>query len=150
MEKAELDTILAAHTAWLRGDGGRRANLTGADLTGTCLSPSLRELARAFTRACPADVDGRRVVYRTSTSRVGNKHYEPGQSYDAPYLSWDAATECHPGIYAASLAWMLENYRGAPLVRCYVYDGDWTITAKGAIRTAHLEVIEYVDMEKAA
>ena len=176
MERQELDTILAEHAKWRLGDGGKRAdlsganlshaNLYGADLSGanlsgadlydadlsganlsdTCLAPNLHDLARAFARACPADPDGRRIVYRTAQSQhIGSAIYEPGKTYDAPYLSWDVATACHPGIYAASLRWMRENYPYTPLVKCYVYDGDWTITAKGAIRTAHLEVIAYVE-----
>jgi pentapeptide repeat protein len=31
--KAELDAILAEHKLWLTGEGGKRANLTGANLT---------------------------------------------------------------------------------------------------------------------
>lgn len=32
MTKAELDKIIAAHAAWLRGEGGERADLRNADL----------------------------------------------------------------------------------------------------------------------
>lgn len=37
MEMNELREILKDHAAYLRGDGGKRANLTGANLTGANL-----------------------------------------------------------------------------------------------------------------
>ena len=38
MNKTKLDAILDAHGKWLRGDGGARADLSGADLSGADLS----------------------------------------------------------------------------------------------------------------
>lgn len=85
-------------------------------------------------------------MYRTPRSQhVGSTEYIPGHTYTAPVLSWDVATECHPGIYAASLAWMRKNYEARDLVRCYVRDGDWTITAKGAIRCSRIRVLSTVE-----
>ena len=121
------------------------ANLNGANLNGTCLDPELVTMQRAFCRACPADTDGYRIVYRTEVSQhVGSTKYEPGQVYTAPVLSADIVTGCHPGIYAGSLEWMRKEYPNAALVKCRVQDGDWFITAKGAIRTCKLEVLECV------
>ena len=37
MEKEKLDEILENHVKWLKNDGGKRSNLTGADLRGTDL-----------------------------------------------------------------------------------------------------------------
>lgn len=37
MNQDELNKILAKHKVWLRGDGGKRANLRGTDLWGTDL-----------------------------------------------------------------------------------------------------------------
>lgn len=37
MRPEELKTILDDHEQWLRGEGGRRADLSGADLGGACL-----------------------------------------------------------------------------------------------------------------
>jgi hypothetical protein len=37
MNQDKLNKILAKHKVWLRGDGGKRANLRGADLWGTDL-----------------------------------------------------------------------------------------------------------------
>jgi hypothetical protein len=134
--------------AKLRGANLRGANLSGADLSGTCLAPALTDHARAFCRACPADADGYRIVYRTATSQhIGSTHYEPGQTYTA-MLSWDVATACHPGIYAGSLEWIRNIYPTAHLVRCRVQDGEWTITAKGCIRCARIEVLDYVPQEE--
>lgn len=129
----------------LSGTNLSGANLSRADLSGTCLDPSLRRLQRQFVKKCPALRTGGRIVYRTVSSRhVGNTVYEPGRTYVAPRLSFDAATACHPGIYAASREWMAENYPGCALVECYVRDGDWAISAKGAIRCERLRVLRYV------
>jgi len=127
------------------------ANLSGADLrqavlNGTCIDDELLKAQRLFCRQCPPLATGGRIVYRTTTSQhVGHTHYEPGHTYTAPVLSFDAATACHPGIYAGSLKWMKENYRNTRLVVCYVRDGDWVITAKGAIRCKKLRVLSYYE-----
>lgn len=153
----DLQETLKNHALWLSENGGSRADLSGADLSdanlrganlrGTCLSTNLGKLARKFAKECPATTTGGRIVYRTKKSQhVGSTRYEIGKTYIAPALSWSVETECHPGIYAASLRWMKENYPYVDLVRCYVRDGDWTITAKGAIRCSRIRVLsEYIE-----
>ena len=122
------------------------ANLSGANLSYTCLSSKLTELAREFAKKCPPLRTGGRIVYRTRSSQfVGNTEYKPGNTYVAPVLSWSVETGCHPGIYAASLEWTRENFPYQDLVRCYVRDGDWTITDKGAIRCSRIRVLGYVE-----
>ena len=122
------------------------ANLSGANLSYTCLSSELTELAREFAKKCPPLRTGGRIVYRTRSSQfVGNTEYKPGNTYVAPVLSWSVETGCHPGIYAASLEWTRENFPYQDLVRCYVRDGDWTITDKGAIRCSRIRVLGYVE-----
>ena len=183
MDASELQTVLAAHAAWVKNEpGGKRADLSGADLSRanlrdanlrganlsdadlsganlsdadlsradlsrTCLSTNFGKLARKFAKECPATTTGGRIVYRTEKSQhVGSTRYEIGKTYIAPALSWSVETECHPGIYAASLRWMKENYPYVDLVRCYVRDGDWTITAKGAIRCSRIRVLsKYIE-----
>jgi len=157
MERAELDAILDKHAKWLRcdDDGSRadlsgadlsEANLSGADLRGTCLDAELLVRLRTFCHECPPTLRGGRIVYRTASSQhVGSTEYQPGHTFVAPVLSFESAIACHPGIYAASLDWMQRRYPDAPLVRCYVRDGDWVITAKGAIRCARLRVLSYVE-----
>ena len=126
----------------LRDADLRDADLTGADLRGTCLDINLVVLQRRFCRECPPLDTGGRIVYRTAKSQyVGSTEYKPGHTYTAPHLSFDCVTACHPGIYAASLEWMLDNYPGNQLVICYVRDGDWIISAKGAIRCKKLRVL---------
>jgi len=123
----------------------RGANLSGAVLSRTCLDPGLIDLQRTFVRECPPTKHGGRIVWRTATSKhVGSTEYEPGHTYITPVVSADIATECHPGIYAASHEWFNRhhaNYKDDKLVRCYVRDGDWFITAKGAIRCRRLRVL---------
>ena len=132
--------------AYLSGADLGYADLRRADLGGTCLSPELHELQKQFCRECPPLATGGRIVYRTAKSRnVGSTEYKPGHTYTAPHVSFDCATDCHPGIYAASLTWMQENYPGTKLVVCYVRDGDWIISGKGAIRCKKLRILSYYE-----
>ena len=122
------------------------ANLSRADLSGTCIDPELVNLHRKFCLDCPPLATGGRIVFRTANSQhVGNTTYYPGNTYTAPVLSFDCATDCHPGIYAASLEWMRENFPDEPLVVCYVRDGEWVISGKGAIRCKKLRVLRYYE-----
>jgi hypothetical protein len=121
------------------------ADLSGADLSGTCLSDNLLSDLRRFCRECPPLATGGRIVFRTAESKyIGNTEYVPGHTYTAPNLSFDC-TACHPGIYAASLRWMKKNHPNDALVVCYVRDGDWVISAKGAIRCKKLRVLQYYE-----
>jgi hypothetical protein len=112
------------------------------------LSPALHDYARQFAQTCkPVGRHGGRIVYRTATSQHVNAGavYEVGKTYKANALSWDASTACHPGIYAYStLAELRDEFPGKPAVRCYVRDGDYTITAKNAIRCARIRVLSEV------
>ena len=134
----------------LHGANLRGANLSGTDLSGTCLSPALHDYARAFAQRCkPVGRHGGRIVYRTYTSQhAGSYKYEIGKTHIANALSWDAATACHPGIYAyGTLAELRREFPSAQCVRCYVRDGDYTITAKDAIRCARIRVLSCVGSE---
>ena len=114
-----------------------------ADLSYTCLDEKLLISSRKFVSE--SGTPGYLIVYRTKHSQhIGDTEYLPGNTYDAPVFSFSAETDCHPGIYAASLTWMQKNYPNKPLVKCRVANGDWIITAKGAIRCARLEVLEDV------
>ena len=136
--------------AKLQGADLQNADFQGAELGDTCLSPDLLRFQREFVAECPA-VAGYRMVYRAKTSQYGgNIIYEVGKLYEAPILSFSCETACHPGIYAASWRWMQANMSGVPLVKCRVADGDWVITAKGAIRCAKLEVLDDVEESHAA
>lgn len=120
------------------------ANLYGANLSGTCLDPALTLGAREFAKL-------RRsrgvILYRTATSRhVGNTVYTPGHTYVANALSWDSATDCHPGIYGyTTLEEVKNDYPSQRYVRIYVRDGDWVWTAKGCPRCARVRVLSYVE-----
>ena len=120
----------------------------GANLSHTCMSEEIHERHRKFCKECPPNRYGGRIVYRTvSSMHIGRNRYDPGRTYVAPNLSFDVATECNPGIYAASLRWMKFNYHTRyRLAKCYVRDGDWIITAKGAIRCKRLRVLEIVNV----
>lgn len=109
----------------------------------TCFEFAIGKFARQFARECPPLRTGGRIVYRTGFSQTYSSHYVPGNTYTANDFSWSVETECHPGIYAGSARWIFENLTG-PYIRCYVRDGDWTITAKGCIRCRRLRVLAYV------
>jgi hypothetical protein len=132
----------------LRGADLRDADLSRAYLSGTCLAPALHDYARQFAQTCkPVGQHGGRIVYRTATSQHVNAGaaYEVGKTYVANALSWDASTACHPGIYAyGTLAELRDEFPGKSAVRCYVRDGDYTITAKNAIRCARIRVLSEV------
>ena len=147
MNADELKTVLDKHATWVRGEpDGKRADLSGAKLSGTCLDPTLVTLQRKFCRECPPTKHGGRVVYRTARSQhVSDTQYIHGHTYVAPNLSFSCETACHPGIHAGSLEWMRDNYPDTPLVRCYVRDGDWVITAKGTIRCKRIRVLSEVE-----
>ena len=142
----------------LSGADLREANLRWADLSGadlreanlsrTCLDPRILAWQRAFVAACPVDADGYRTVYRTARSlNVANTVYEPGQTYEAPWLSFSAETSCHPGIYAGTMKQIeaeIEGMTDPPqIIKGRVHDGDWVICEKG-VRCARIEVLEYV------
>ena len=129
-----------------RADLGRAdlrwADLGEADLGATCLDPAQTARSRAFARAA-----GQRgiVVYRTAQSlHIGDTQYEPGRTYIAGALSWDTTSDCHPGIYAGTLAAIRDYAPGERLVRCYVRAGEYVVTGKGLIRCARLRVLGYV------
>ena len=134
-----------ADLAWadLRRADLREADLRGADLRATCLDPAQTARSRAFARASRQRGI---VVYRTAQSlHIGDTQYEPGRTYVAGALSWDTTSDCHPGIYAGTLAAIRDYAPGARLVRCYVRAGEYVVTGKGLIRCARLRVLGYVE-----
>jgi uncharacterized protein YjbI with pentapeptide repeats len=102
----------------------RYADLRYADLRGTCLEPEtpLRPISGVDLLAAGLEPRGGYVHgWRTRVSQqAGVMAYERGRIYVAPWFSTDAATDCHPGIYLAGLAWLEREYPGVDLVhvRC--------------------------------
>ena len=134
------------HGADLHGAVLHEATLHGADLDNTCLDFALIQFLQDFIRVSPHLPDGRRLVYRTKQSQhIGKTKYIIGNHYVADILSFSVETECHPGIYAGTLEWMLKHYPDESLVRCAVRDWHWTICAKGCIRCKELEVLADVE-----
>jgi len=118
-------------------------NLNNTILDDTCLDKRLYQAQKLFLKECPMLHTGGRIVYRTKRSQnVGSTTYIPGHTYVAPYFSFSSETACHPGIYAASLNWIKRELSYTSLVRCYVREGDWVITAKGTIRCKRLRILD--------
>ena len=167
MNADKLKEVLANHQKWLNCDGGklaelwgadlrdaylrgadlndadlRGANLNGAYLRGTILDPhiTIRNRNHAIETG-QSDI----IAYRTKTSQhVGNTTYEPGEWHFAPVMSWCPATECHPGLYAGTLEQTRKEYPNKPLVKVRVPAGAYIVVDKG-IRCAGFEVLEDVD-----
>jgi hypothetical protein len=103
----------------------RSTILTNANLTGTCLDPKapVPELTDRDIIDAGLEIRGDRVYgWRTYVSKyVGSTRYEVGKEYQAPWFSVCQETECHPGLYLASMKWLLNKirYMDEPAVRCY-------------------------------
>ena len=93
---------LACHVAWLNdGKEGRRANLSGADLSyadlsGGCLDPTRQP--NADTAEFKARGDGWVEGYRTRTTSAAGRELQNDRIYAAEVFS-TSRTECHPGWY---------------------------------------------------
>ena len=128
----------------LRSANLRGAYLGGANLGGTCLAGYPGCTPAALTYQGWDVRDGWIYGVRTSRSQhVGSNVYSPGSVHEAPYLSTDHSTACHPGIYmcrdyvhAAEL-----GYRDSiDLVRVRARHTDVVTCAKG-LRCKRLEVL---------
>ena len=109
MNKDELISVLEAHSKWVLGEGGRRANLSWAnlsraDLRGANLSwANLKNTCLDPDGEPNADVPGFRrdhgyvIGYRTRKAGHIDK-YRDGRYYSADWFSV-SDTECHPGLY---------------------------------------------------
>jgi hypothetical protein len=136
-----------AHLSWADLSGARLggADLSWADLSNTVLDTNLTAYKRRFAKNCrPRGKNGGRIVYRSARSEYnGSTEYLPGKTYTAPYLSHDALTECHPGIYACDTPIMAREWSDS-IVKCYVRDGDYVVVDKG-IRCARIRVLSSVE-----
>jgi hypothetical protein len=101
----------------------REANLSEANLYGTCLDPTCPVFIISDTELARAGLEARgNFVYgwRTMQSPIVGSHvYTPGL-HTAPVFSIDRYTDCHPGIYLAGAGWLdRQDYSRRPRVRCY-------------------------------
>jgi len=124
----------------LRGADLSGADLRGADIRGTCLA-GLSGVTPAALEWHGWEVrDGWVYGWRTARSiHVGSHEYTPGV-HEAPYLSIDETTDCHPGIYMLPTRKAAQR-ESAEIVRCRARCEDVVMlrTAKG-LRTRSLEV----------
>ena len=151
-----LAEVLRLHA--VRHDGGRRANLSGADLSGanlrgTCLSgaylsgtcldpaapvPPITDAQIAAAGLAVIVIDGVEWLegWRSRRSRhIGSTDYSAPGEYVAPWLSVDQATDCHPGIYLGGSA--SEHGDDRVRARCRRDEGVFVSTTKG-VRTRRL------------
>jgi hypothetical protein len=130
------------------------ADLSGADLESTCLAPTqLPRLTDEEILEAGLEIDGEWVVgWRTQQSKYFHNIYHPGCWYFAGIFSSDSGTDCHPGIYLASLEWIRAEYGGdVPVVRCRTRRSN-LLHAGDKWRTRALYVMPEVDwrMQEAA
>ena len=128
--------------ATLGGTDLRGAGLRGADLADTCLAGIPGVTPAALEWHGWEVRDGWVYGWRTRRSQhCGGAQYRPG-SYEAPWLSVDEHTDCHPGIY------MLPTQEAAAtlspqMVRCRARCEDVILlrNAEKGLRTRRLEVL---------
>lgn len=113
MTAGELKIVLEQHQLWLRGNGGRRADLSYADLSGANLSDvrGLIKLIGVETGNCywkRFDVGLKNNGYQF---RVGRNDLRNGEVFAA-----DERVICsYPGFHFASRSWCSLNYQSRPL-----------------------------------
>ena len=119
----ELQEVLRLHGLWLHNKGGQRADLSGADLSGTVLDP-VSKIPTVDDFGGLTIVEGYAYGFRTRVAQhVGGATYVVGQTYVAPWFS-TCSTSCHPGLYMATQAWLDDNgySKDRVRVRCRVKD----------------------------
>ena len=117
------------------------ADLTGANLTETILDSSrpCPEATAALRAAGMTVRNGTVYAYRTATSQhVGTTDYTTPGEYVAPVFSMDPTTDCHPGLYFASLEWLKDAYPDKPLVGISAAVSDVVATTEGKFRARRL------------
>ena len=138
MTPEEIKEVLVAHEKWLSGEGGRRANLSGAnlfraDLSGANLSwANLSGANLSWANLSGAKLSEAMGLVKQMGVTVGNyywKRFEKGlqnngfQFYvglntlrDGDVFAADERVTCsYPGFHFASRSWCEANYRGRPL-----------------------------------
>ena len=138
MTPEEIKEVLADHAKWLSGEGGRRANLSGAklfraDLSGADLSrANLSEADLSQANLFEANLSGAMGLVKQMGVTVGNyywKRFEKGlqnngfQFYiglntlrDGEVFAADERVTCsYPGFHFASRSWCASNYPDRPL-----------------------------------
>ena len=173
MTAEKLAEILENHKKWLANDGGRRANLSGANLIGANLIGANlsranligAKLSRAnlsgakglldtvnFMEAHFERVDRGYIVYKTF-----GENYEPPsewkiepQSIIEETVNFDRCTSCGSGINVAPLEWVKQNYSNKIIWKCLI-EWPWLVgvcvpyNTDGKIRCSRVRLLEVVD-----
>ena len=163
MDKNELEKVLAEHLSWLNNEGGKRADLTGANLTRADLTGAyLRDADLSNTRGLKTAKDFLAqfkhtkkgiYVYKTFGAYKFPPDYwkiEP-QSFIEEVVNPDRCTECGSGVNFATREWIQSSSsaRKFPVWKCLIHWEDMAdvvvpYMTDGKARCARLQLIEVV------
>ena len=143
----KLAEILENHKKWLADDGGCRANLSWANLSGAKgLLDTVNYMEAHFER-----VERGYIVYKT----FGGS-YEPPTEWEikpesiiTETVNFDRCTECGSGINVAPLEWVRENYPNKEIWKCLI-EWPWLVgvcvpySTNGKIRCSRVRLLEVV------
>ena len=173
MTEEKLAEILENHKKWLSGDGGYKANLSGANLSGADLRwANLSEANLSGADLSRADLSGAKGLLDTVNfmeahfERVDRGYiayktfgwnYEPPdewkiepQSIIEETVNFDRCTECGSGINVAPLEWVRENYPNKKIWKCLI-EWPWLVgvcvpyNTDGKIRCSRVRLLEVID-----
>lgn len=134
--------------SWLEKASLDRIRAKNANLSGTCLDPHAELpvihdsfLDEAGFTVCPSKEHV--IGYRTLRSQFyGEAIYKPRKTpYVASYFSASTIDSCHPGIYIASISYLLNHFQNEAWVKCYCLRNE-LIHVGGKSRCKRLWVVE--------
>ena len=158
----KLQEILAAHKLWLNNDdGGIRADLSGANLSGADLSKANLSGAKGilstvnFLEAHFERTDSGYIAYKTF-----NATYDAPETWEIKEsaiinenVNFDRSAECGCGINVAPLEWVKSAYRNQNIWKVLIR-WEWLCgvcvpyMSDGKIRCERVELLGVVDDEQ--
>lgn len=156
--KLDFAQIFADHAAWQRGEGGKRANLSGADLRGANLRGADLSGAQGLLNAS----DWLRDHFETDAAgvivwkRLGATEFpapacwviEPGAVLEE-VVNPLPTLDCACGVNFGTRAWCENNYKNAALWKCRIVWADLAgvvvpYNTDGKARCARLTLLECI------
>lgn len=152
MEKDKLQEILNKHKNWLNDDGGEKADLREANLSGANLSGAEGILLASDWLDENFECDDKGfIVYRAQKGSLDHpKHWKFGTGLFLTEIpNPNRGTECGCGVSFATLAWVKKRHK-APYWRCRINWKDLPdvvvpFNTDGKARCSRLELLEIVE-----
>jgi hypothetical protein len=112
MTKEQLAAVLAEHKKWLIGEGGKRANLSYADLTDANLTDANLSGADLTEPVCRMDFGGWSICIRAAETKIGCQSHA-----NADWLRWLPSDVAHMDS-RASAWWETHGDAVKAAIRC--------------------------------